>query len=190
MTFYPKSNYLFVHSAGMDSRELLQALLTKHRLNPTSLAKKVKFPKRQSNLAKYLDDPAMQPRINTMKPFADFFKINVQAFYDDRIAHAEGMRLGLVPTTGASKPADQAKANGDVKVVDLPMPVSAPQSVGEAFLRVVAAFRSQDQAVRAAAAELAADAIRRPNEAERLSRKLEALVDDIGDESASRFRNH
>lgn len=61
---------------------------------------------------------------------------------------------------------------------------SDQRSAARALMRVVAAFSNQDSAVRDAAATLAAEAIKRPADAESLARKLEALTGDLGKKAA------
>jgi hypothetical protein len=165
----------------MTPQALLNALMERDGLNPTSLAKKVKKPSLQSNIHKFLTNTGMQPRPATMQPVADAFSVDIRAFYDERVATQEAVRCGF-EESGKGPVVQELRAPYAEKVVELKWQDSK-LSVGQALLRVVAAFANQEPAVRAAAALLAADAIKAPGDAERLVRKIEALVDDAGDQA-------
>lgn len=80
------SSYAMSHSQNMDARELLRLLMAEDGDNPHSLAKKLNNRVKQPQLWKFLEGMAKEPRVSSMQPLADHYKIPVQAFYDPRIA--------------------------------------------------------------------------------------------------------
>lgn len=75
----------------MDPRALLRALMTQHKTNPTRLAAELKRLGKtkvniQSNLSRWLSNPNLEPTMATMRPVADYFGLDVRAFYDEKVA--------------------------------------------------------------------------------------------------------
>lgn len=70
----------------MDPRQLLQTLMELSGDNPNSLAGKLRQKTKQPQLFKFLSGISKEPRRSTLQPVADFYKINVEAFYDPAVA--------------------------------------------------------------------------------------------------------
>lgn len=64
--------------------------------NPTSLARKSNGRIKQPQLFKFLEGTSKEPRVSTMQPLADHYKVPVQAFFDPLIAdEVAAERFGL-----------------------------------------------------------------------------------------------
>lgn len=108
--------------APMNPREFFRELLRRRNLTTTGLARALQAAGKtetnlQPNLNKWLNDPAMEPEVKTMLPVADFFAVNLGAFYRPKEAQAEMRRLdGL---------GQMAEPSGDViSIKQLPHPFS------------------------------------------------------------------
>jgi phage repressor protein C with HTH and peptisase S24 domain len=97
-SFNTESNYLLVHSLGMEPRELLRALMARDGDNPNSLATRLKRRVTQPQIYKYLTGAAREPRRSTLQPLAEHYDIPVEAFYDPAVAEAIFKRLRLDST--------------------------------------------------------------------------------------------
>jgi hypothetical protein len=97
-----ESNYLFVHSRGMEPRELLRALMARDGDNPHSLSVKLKGRIKQPQIYKFVTGTAKEPRRSTLAPLAEHYEIPVEAFYDPSTADAmyKRLRLDALPVTG------------------------------------------------------------------------------------------
>ncbi len=92
----------------MDGPSFFQILLDKHDLNAHSLAKKLKNASLQSGYQRFLERKSKEPKRATLSPAAEFFGINVEAFYSPELADSEWARItGAPPNTdqSASSPA-------------------------------------------------------------------------------------
>lgn len=70
----------------MKTRELLQELLNASGDNPNSLSTKLNGATKQPQIHKFLRGMVADPRRNTLKPIADFYGINVEAFFSEELA--------------------------------------------------------------------------------------------------------
>lgn len=70
----------------MDPKDLLNELMTRKGVNPNSLAEALKLKTLQSQLFRFLSGETKEPRRATLKPVADFFGVNIEAFYNPSLA--------------------------------------------------------------------------------------------------------
>ena len=96
-------HYSLVHSAAMDGKQFMQALLDWQGLTPTAFARRAGKPSLQSTVVRFLD--GNQSRASTMQPIADYFGVDVGGFFDADKADAEIARLGGAPAHTAPSPA-------------------------------------------------------------------------------------
>lgn len=81
----------------MDGPTLFQKLLDHHKLNPTSLAKKVGRATLQSGYQRFLEGGVQEPRRNSLQPAAEHFGVDVGAFYSPELADSEWARVAGLP---------------------------------------------------------------------------------------------
>jgi hypothetical protein len=79
----------------MESRRLLQALMDKEGVNPTSLARKIGDPSLQSTIHRFLSRKTSRPKPETLQPVAEHYRIDVAAFYSEKAAHEAAEAMGL-----------------------------------------------------------------------------------------------
>ena len=91
----------------MDPVAFFEALLEQHGLNPHSLAQRLldigaTTSNIQPNLFKWQDGQVQNPTRKTIKPVADYFDVDPEAFYDPVKAEAEARRHGIDPDSSLS----------------------------------------------------------------------------------------
>lgn len=84
----------------MDPIDFYQALLSRDGFNTTSLARHLRahhFTEKrlQTQLSRWEGRKSHEPRMATLEPVADFFGVDVKAFYNPAVAAKEARRLGL-----------------------------------------------------------------------------------------------
>lgn len=80
----------------MKGRELLKLLLKKHSLSGNGLVTALGGKIKQPTLHKFLELDTRESRRSTLQPVADYFKIPVEAFYDEFLADKIAYQRGLV----------------------------------------------------------------------------------------------
>lgn len=71
----------------MNTRTLLSKLMSTYGDNPNSLAVKLESQKvKQPQLHKFVTGKTVEPKRSTLKPVADFYKVPVDAFFNDELA--------------------------------------------------------------------------------------------------------
>jgi transcriptional regulator with XRE-family HTH domain len=88
----------------MTSRELFRLLMAREGLNPYSLSKRLNGRTKQPQLHRYLKGSAAEPRRATLAPVAEFFKIPLEALFDDDAATEAARSLGLMGEPAAEPP--------------------------------------------------------------------------------------
>ena len=79
-------NYSSMHNLHMEPKDLLLKLMERDGYNPNSLAAKFDSKSIQSQVFRFLSGKTREPRRSTLVPIAEFFKINVEAFYNPSMA--------------------------------------------------------------------------------------------------------
>lgn len=85
------THYSLPHSLGMDPRNLLRRLMERDESNPTQLAATLKRLGKsptnlQSHLSRWLGNPNHSLAASTAQPLADYYGIDIGAFFDGKIA--------------------------------------------------------------------------------------------------------
>jgi transcriptional regulator with XRE-family HTH domain len=95
----------------MDPRDLLRRLMAAQNLNPNSLSARVNNRTKQSQIHRFLNGDAKEPRRSTLQPIADFFGITIEAFFDERAADVVAARAtagNAIPPSADPAPAGVA----------------------------------------------------------------------------------
>lgn len=133
-----------MHSRLMEPKEFFSRLLAKRGLNPNSLAEMLGADggtAAQSTFQRFKAGKTEQPRQSTMKVVADRLGVNVQAFYDARVAQDEAERLRLTDRHAGGETENSPTYPGQEQLSDLP-------SIGriEGALRVLSGASGGHQA--------------------------------------------
>ena len=107
----------------MKGRDLLAALISSAGLTPNAVAAKAKGS--QPQLHRFLSGESREPRRSTLAPFARFFGIPVDAFYNEGLAADIARERGL-GAAGSPPPAHVRPFDGEPGVFD---GVSRPSAV-------------------------------------------------------------
>ena len=90
------SHYPILHSGGMEPRKLLGLLIERAELTPHSLAAKLNKPALQGQLWRFLNGRTSDPRRKTLEPVAAYFRVPLEAFFDEAAADAVAAERGLL----------------------------------------------------------------------------------------------
>lgn len=150
-------NYSVMHSFFMDGRTFLQALLDAKGLNTNSLAVVGKKQSLQPLASRYLRSKTKEPRMTTLQPLADFFGVDVVAFFDAEKARSELDRLGISTPKLAAEDSVAAYRTVAKKLDAWPYP-----SISLEKLRglVGGKARLMEAAIRTAAEDIGVDVLR------------------------------
>lgn len=86
----------------MLGRDLLKLLLIHHRMNPNQLATALHGKVGQPQIHKFIKGDAKEPRRSTLAPIASYFKVPLDAFYDEKLAWKYAVTNGLLPVLSPS----------------------------------------------------------------------------------------
>lgn len=130
---------------SMDPRDFYRELLRRKRLTTTGLARALQDSGKadtnlQSNLNKWENDPTKEPEVKTMLPVAEYFGVNLGAFYRSKEARAELNRLnGLDQTAEVVTRVTRAPRLFDQALFD-DLPEQQQQDIAKITADIVAAF--------------------------------------------------
>lgn len=93
----------------MDPKDLLRELMARSKDTPSSLSRKVKNATKQPQIYRFLEGVAKEPRRTTLQPLADYYRINVEAFYNPVIAAQVMQQLHGEPPAPEALPAAPEK---------------------------------------------------------------------------------
>ena len=88
-----------MHSARMNGPELLKALLAAAGDNPYRVATRLKNPPLQSYASKFIAGKVKEPRRDSLRPLAEYYRVPLEAFYDPALADEVAVERNLVPGT-------------------------------------------------------------------------------------------
>lgn len=157
-----------MHSARMNGPELLKALLAAAGDNPYRVATRLKNPPLQSYASKFIAGKVKEPRRDSLRPLAEYYRVPLEAFYDpalaDQVAAERHLASGATRLTraGSSAPASELASALDV---------------------LFAALRDVDKSTRIAVAPLLAAMATDPAEAKNQSELLLRLLVSERDKS-------
>lgn len=77
----------------MQGHDFLKALMGLFNDNPNSLANKLNKKPNQTQIFNFLSGVVREPRRTTVKPIANHYKVDVEAFYDTAVAKREFARI-------------------------------------------------------------------------------------------------
>lgn len=100
---------------AMKPFELIAALMHQQGLGALPLAKKMGKEKLQPQIHRFVKGEVKEPARTTAAPLAEYFKLPIDAIYDEKVATAEAKRLGIKPLPPGLVPAPSAKAAKSVK---------------------------------------------------------------------------
>lgn len=86
-----------MHSARMNGPELLKALLAAAGDNPYRVATRLKNPPLQSYASKFIAGKVKEPRRDSLRPLAEYYRVPLEAFYDPALADEVAVERNLVP---------------------------------------------------------------------------------------------
>lgn len=75
-------------------------------LNSNSLSRKTNGKTTQPQIHRFLNNQVKEPKRSTLRPVADFFKVPVDAFFDEAVARSKR----TLPLPPDSRPRDVAKS--------------------------------------------------------------------------------
>lgn len=157
-----------MHSARMNGPELLKALLAAAGDNPYRVATRLKNPPLQSYASKFIAGKVKEPRRDSLRPLAEYYRVPLEAFYDPALADQVAAERHLAPgatrltRAGSSAPASELASALDV---------------------LFAALRDVDKSTRIAVAPLLAAMATDPAEAKNQSELLLRLLVSERDKS-------
>lgn len=131
--------------AAMDPRDFFLELLKRRGLTPNGLAQVLQDTGKtetnlQSHFAKWLSNPAKEPKVQTMLPVAEYFGVNLGAFYRPKEARAELNRLnGLDHTAEVVTRVTRTPKLFDQALFD-DLPQQQQQDIAKITADIVAAF--------------------------------------------------
>lgn len=70
----------------MTPQAFLKALMARDGLNSNSLSRKTNGKTTQPQIHRFLNSQVKEPKRSTLRPVADFFKVPVDAFFDEAVA--------------------------------------------------------------------------------------------------------
>lgn len=145
----------------MNGPELLKALLAAAGDNPYRVATRLKNPPLQSYASKFIAGKVKEPRRDSLRPLAEYYRVPLEAFYDPALADQVAAERHLAP--GATR---LTRAES-----------SAPTSeLANALDVLFAALRDVDKSTRIAVAPLLAAMATDPAEAKNQSELLLRLL--------------
>lgn len=151
-----------MHSARMNGPELLKALLAAAGDNPYRVATRLKNPPLQSYASKFIAGKVKEPRRDSLRPLAEYYRVPLEAFYDPALADQVAAERRLVP--GISPP---------IPVVETTPPAS---ELAGALDVLLAALQDADKSTRIAVAPLLAAMASDPGEAKNQSELVLRLL--------------
>jgi hypothetical protein len=152
----------------MNGPELLKALLAAAGDNPYRVATRLKNPPLQSYASKFIAGKVKEPRRDSLRPLAEYYRVPLEAFYDPALADQVAAERHLAP--GATR---LTRAGS-----------SAPTSeLANALDVLFAALRDVDKSTRIAVAPLLAAMATDPAEAKNQSELLLRLLVSERDKS-------
>jgi len=83
----------------MNGPELLKALLAAAGDNPYRVATRLKNPPLQSYASKFIAGKVKEPRRDSLRPLAEYYRVPLEAFYDPALADEVAVERNLVPGT-------------------------------------------------------------------------------------------
>lgn len=88
----------------MDRKELMQMLLDLDGLNPSTLSQRLGGVPSQPQIYKFVNGVVHEPKRQALQPIADYYKISIEAFYDEEMASeiAKNIKAGKPLMTGIS----------------------------------------------------------------------------------------
>lgn len=152
----------------MNGPELLKALLAAAGDNPYRVATRLKNPPLQSYASKFIAGKVKEPRRDSLRPLAEYYRVPLEAFYDPALADQVAAERHLAPgatrltRAGSSAPASELASALDV---------------------LFAALRDVDKSTRIAVAPLLAAMATDPAEAKNQSELLLRLLVSERDKS-------
>jgi hypothetical protein len=101
--------------AGVKPYQLVAALMAEENIGPSPLAKKIGKPKLQPQLHRFINGEVGEPRRSTMEPVAKYFKLPIEALYDEKLASAIAKERGVTALPPGEKkqrrPREQLSGN-------------------------------------------------------------------------------
>jgi len=163
----------------MEPHLFFAALLHTKGLTPSTLAEKIKLPKQQGTIWKFLNGEVGAPRAKWVQPTAALLGVNPAAFSFPFIAEEEARRLGVVPG-----PAPQQVVNA----APIARQRQAQIDVGSLLLQLGNAIRGLDEPTREAVAAYFKGVCRDPDRAPDAATKVRSLMRESGSENPSSKR--
>lgn len=80
---------------GVKPHELIAALMARENLGPLPLAKRMGYPKLQPQIHRFVRGEVAAPKAATAAPLAAYFKIPLEAIYDEKAATEAARALGI-----------------------------------------------------------------------------------------------
>jgi hypothetical protein len=108
-------HYSLLHSPAMKWHELISALVERDG-GTLAAAKKMRRPTSQGTLHRIVRGKTDSPSRAMAELISKHYKINIDALYNDAVAHAEAIRMGFIDEAGAALPAPPG-----VDVEDIPL---------------------------------------------------------------------
>jgi hypothetical protein len=141
----------------MKGRELLKLLLKKHGLTANGLVTALNGKIKQPTLHKFLELDTRESRRSTLQPVADYFKVPLEAFYDELLADKTAYQLGLVQAAQLSTEAAATIASEARAPIPFSPPLASPPSLRESLRRVRDALAHETPGVRRSVVAIMAD---------------------------------
>ena len=172
-----------VHSSAMKGRDLLQLLLDKRGMTANALATAIKGATKQPQIHKFLSGTANEPRRSTLAPIADYFKIPVDAFYDEFLADKTAFQLGLIEATQAGAEAVTAASHSVREAsAPIPFPPTPPTqpNLRDALKRVRDALASEPPGIRRSVVAIMSDLADRADDLAFSDQMVERIMGALG----------
>lgn len=176
------SRYPLLHSPLMDGKELLRGLLRQAGLNPNSLAALLGKRSLQSQVARFLDGSTRNPRWSTLKPVAEHFKVQVEAFLDPELAATIAQQRGLTEDRSSLPTVKPGLESAPRSPTAAPVPLNATVRAGvfELLMQLVGELERHDLSARKAVASLLGDLALSPENAVTTAERIQRLLDEPG----------
>lgn len=170
-------HYAVTHIRAMLLKDFMQGLLDEAKLNPNSLANRMKTRSVQSMVERITEGKTVNPRRSTIEPVAEFFSVPLAAFFDlelaGKIAQQRGWP-GHVPSV-AEAAATHRMATSENRAAASPQ--GTVHDLALAMARALAPF---DLSARKAAASLLADLALHPEAGASTAAHLARLLGEPG----------
>lgn len=167
----------------MKGRELLKLLLKKHSLSGNGLVTALGGKIKQPTLHKFLELDTRESRRSTLQPVADYFKIPVEAFYDEFMADKIAFQLGLVDADDLSSEVRAVVVN-EAREANPPIPFPPPPptqpSLRDALRKLRDVLAQETPGVRRSAVAIMSDLADRAEDATFSDQMIERMMGALG----------